>query len=117
MPTPSISLVAYHCTPEKVFVRVPNERGRFVLTDRCVVEVECTHCGAAIGEPCFRESGGRGCPASWRGTRRYLAGTHWTRRTSYQRRDGQGHATRYADGAKPRVRAEDLAITDGDPEA
>jgi hypothetical protein len=36
----------------RVFVRVPDERGRWVLTDKSVVEVECPACGAMRYEPC-----------------------------------------------------------------
>lgn len=48
----NIGLLAYAITPELVFVRVPNERGRWMLTDRCVVEVDCPYCKAVAGEPC-----------------------------------------------------------------
>lgn len=48
---PRISLISYACTPAKVFVRIPNERGRWTLTDRCVVEVACPTCGAVMGSP------------------------------------------------------------------
>jgi hypothetical protein len=37
--TPSISLVAYEARDNRVFVKVPNERGRYILTSRCVIEV------------------------------------------------------------------------------
>lgn len=50
----NIGVVAYGVTPEIVFVRVPNERGRWMLVDRCVVEVDCPHCYAIAGEPCRR---------------------------------------------------------------
>lgn len=108
--TPAINLIAYTCTPEKVFVKVPNERGRWMLTDRCVVEVACTHCGAARGEPCFRHFGigQRGIPSEWMEQRRYGVGTHHVRRTDYQRQAGHGHARRHPEGAKPRVRAADI---------
>jgi len=51
--TPQISLVAYESRDgRRVFVKVPDERGRYMLTDRCVVEVSCPNCRSAIGEPC-----------------------------------------------------------------
>jgi len=72
--TPKISLVAYESKiPGKVFVGVPNERGRYVLTDRCVIEVECGACCAAVGEPCHNKHGV------------YWSGTHCDRRSAWQR--------------------------------
>lgn len=50
----TIGLFAYSVTPSLVFVRVPTERGRWILTDRCVVEVPCPYCKAVVGEPCRR---------------------------------------------------------------
>jgi hypothetical protein len=47
-----ISTVAYHAIDRLVFVRVPNERGRYMLTDQCVALVGCSQCGACVGEPC-----------------------------------------------------------------
>lgn len=58
--------------PARAFVRVPNEPGRWVYTDRCVVEVPCPHCEAAIGEPCHN------------GTGKYWAGTHYRRRERWR---------------------------------
>ena len=73
MATSFISLVAFEArNPSKAFVRVPNESGRWVYTDRCVVEVHCPTCGAVIGEPC---NNGRG---------KYTAGTHYTRRNLWK---------------------------------
>lgn len=73
----SIGLIAYGIDghdPSKVLVRVPTERGRWVLTDRCVVEVPCTHCKAVVGEPCRRG----------RQLNSHGAGTHAVRRTDWQ---------------------------------
>lgn len=70
-----IGLVAYGADGHNsslVFVRVPTERGRWVLTDRCVIEVPCTFCGANLGEPCRRGNGS--------GPLKHGAGTHWRRR-------------------------------------
>lgn len=36
----------------RVFVQVPGERGRWVLTEPCVLSRPCPRCLAAIGEPC-----------------------------------------------------------------
>ncbi len=48
----NIGLLGYEVTPGTVFVRVPNERGRWMLVDRSVVEVDCPFCKAITGEPC-----------------------------------------------------------------
>lgn len=48
----NIGLVAYHAVGNLAFVRVPSERGRYMLTDLCVIAVACPNCGAVIGEPC-----------------------------------------------------------------
>jgi hypothetical protein len=72
MVTPRISLIAYEARPQgRVFVKVPNEPGRFILADRCVVEVDCCVCGAAAGEPCKSDY-------------RYLTDTHWRRRRDWK---------------------------------
>jgi hypothetical protein len=52
--TLNIGLTAYYVTGGLVFVKVPSERGRYMLTDMSVIAVECPHCGALIGEPCRR---------------------------------------------------------------
>lgn len=49
-----ISLVAYTITPGQVFVRDPSLRGRWMITDICVVHETCPQCQALVGEPCFR---------------------------------------------------------------
>jgi len=69
--TPTISLVAYEARDKRVFVKVPDERGRYLLTDRSVIEVECPVCRSARGEPC-------------RGRQGYNADTHFLRRSRYR---------------------------------
>lgn len=97
---PVIHLTAVLATPEKVFVKVPNERARWMLTDRCVVEVGCRHCGAATGEPCYRIRS--------RNVRRYAVGTHFVRRNDYQAMYGPGHSQQHPRNAKPRLREKEL---------
>lgn len=55
---PRISLVAFEDRPNKsIFVSVPNERGRYMRTDRSVAQVACPHCYAVQGEPCRSRHG------------------------------------------------------------
>ena len=49
-----IALVAYVLTPGRVFVKDPSLRGRYMLTDICVVYESCPQCKALVGEPCYR---------------------------------------------------------------
>ena len=71
MTTPRISLVAFDDRLNNfIFVAVPDERGRYLRTDRSVALVECPHCGALIGEPCHD------------GRRRRYGGTTHVRRRS-----------------------------------
>lgn len=101
----SIGLIAYGMDghdPSKVLVRLPTERGRWVLTDRCVVEVPCSCCGAVVGEPCRRGRHNVG----------HGAGTHAVRRYDWKVR------SKAARGRTPvpklRVRAEDMDTTHPD---
>jgi hypothetical protein len=53
-----ISLVAYEDRIGKfIFVLVPNQRGRYLRTDRSVITVACPHCKSIIGEPCTSTQG------------------------------------------------------------
>lgn len=93
--TPKISLIAFEArNPSKAFVQVPNERARWVLTDRCVVEVPCSHCKATVGEPCKR-SGGDG----------YGVDTHYVRRHAWQAKATRKTRSEIpVEDARPRVR-------------
>lgn len=71
--SPRISLVAHEARPTGlVFVRVPNERGRYLLTHRSVVEVACPHCKAIKGEPCKSHN-------------LYTVGVHCDRKVAWRR--------------------------------
>ncbi len=73
--TPKIHLTAF---PDRVgqfiFVAVPDERGRYLRTDRSVALVSCRHCGSVSGEPCKGKPG-------------YHGATHVGRRADAQRLD------------------------------
>lgn len=65
-----------------IFVAVPDERGRYVRTDRSVAYVACPQCLAMVGEPCKRDTG------------RYAGVTHHRRRTAatdHLRRERRQH--------------------------
>ncbi len=61
--TPKVAMVAY-CDrePGKIFVAVPNQRGRYIRTDAAVALVACPHCEAMIGEPCLSRGSVSGTP-------------------------------------------------------
>lgn len=105
----NIGLVAYGLDTSKAFVRVPNERGRWMLTDRCVAEVDCPHCKAVAGEPC------RQIQTSWRRMDqphdpiRYCASVHIARKRAWSQATGHRFPARHAAPHKPRVPAAELA--------
>lgn len=104
----TIGLVAYALDPSKVFVRVPNERGRWMLVDRSVVEVGCPHCDAITGEPC------RSVRTSWRQLGkphdpiRYASGVHVARRNEWSRVTGLRFPAKRAGPHKLHIRAAEL---------
>ena len=97
--TPKIHLVAFPDRQNQfVFVAIPNERGRYLRTDRSVVLVSCPHCHSQIGEPC-------------KGSHGYNGGTHYARRGRLQ---GSGmKSADYDDLLHP----EDIALPVIDPAA
>jgi len=103
----NISLVAYDVTGKLVMVKVPNERARWVLTDRCVIEVPCSHCKAIVGEPC----------ATIRHTHTlYTSGVHYVRRKDGKTAYGRGHRwTAPIRGEKFHITAEDFAESQKEP--
>ncbi len=71
--TPRISLVAWEDrNPAWIFVQVPDERGRYLRTDKSVVMRACEVCKAIQGEPC-KSSHGDG----------YSGTTHYFRRKGW----------------------------------
>lgn len=69
-----VGVHAYECLPNLVFVKVPNERGRWVMVERCVAEVDCRLCGAISGEPCHNR----------KRDRKYHIQTHAVRREDWK---------------------------------
>ena len=110
----NIGLLAYYVDRSKVFVRVPNERGRWLLTDRCVVEVDCPYCEAISGEPCrgvTRDSNGKKVPHL---PIRYHVGTHYHRRDAWGAKAGR-FSRHHAPPHKLHLTAADLADLQREP--
>lgn len=114
----TIGLLAYQVNPSMVFVRVPTERGRYLLTDRCVVEVPCGHCGAMVGEPCRRGTWWRRSrQPEWitAGPPKHGVGVHVCRRDDGRKFRG-GNVRLGDDPPKVRIAAEDFVAAQGEPE-
>ncbi len=78
--TPRISLVAWEDRSQSfIFVAIPDQRGRYVRTDKSVAFVSCSHCHAGIGEPC-KGRGGDGYGGTTHAVRRSAAQKHWGKR-------------------------------------
>lgn len=113
----NIGVVAYGVDPSLVMVRVPNERGRWLLTDRCVVEIDCPFCLAVAGEPCRKWLGGRFFrrhgieppeppPAE---SIRYGVGVHVARKSAAAQKFGGNRWAMRQPPHKLRIRADELA--------
>lgn len=113
----TIGLTAYTVNAAMVFVRVPTERGRYVLTDRCVVEVDCSVCGAVTGEPCRKGSlWRRRDPEFMAGVPpKHSAGVHVDRRHAARMKRG-GSLRPGDDVPKVRIPAEDFVAAQREPE-
>lgn len=115
--TLNIGLVAYGIDRTMVMVRVPNERGRWVMTRRCVVEVDCPACKAVTGEPCFSDLR-RWMPGQIPNPvpqRRYTAGVHIDRQLAYQNQERKRFPEREAEPHKLHIAAEDMAALEKEP--
>lgn len=108
----NIGVIAYGVDPSMVFVRVPNERGRWMLVDRSVVEVDCPHCKAVAGEPCRRAW------PEWRRIEtpppapeaiRYHVAVHVKRKQAWAEQTGHRFPGRRAAPHKLRITAAELA--------
>jgi len=96
---PIISLIAFDDRSAKfIFVRVPNEFGRYLRTHPCVALVPCPYreCGATIGEPCKHKSG-------------YVAGTHALRRMLCKRNPHRMDVIDQNDGAHVTIKTPTIA--------
>lgn len=81
MISPRVSLVAWEDRQAGfIFVAVPDERGRYLRTDRSVAFVACRQCLSMVGEPC-RSGSGDGYAGTTHVVRRVDARKHWGKRT------------------------------------
>lgn len=103
----NIGVLAYTATPGTVFVRVPNERGRWMLVDRCVIEVDCPLCKAITGEPCRSNRALNRGEVVAASEIRYHVAHHVARRYACSDKLGTRHVRHYAT-AKLRLRLDDL---------
>ena len=69
---PRIQLVAFEERGPSpfIFVAIPDERNRYLRTERCVALVACPHCKVPAGVPCL---------GAWR---KYHGGVHHLRRSA-----------------------------------
>ena len=113
----NIGVVAYGVDPSMVFVRIPNERARWLLVDRSVVEVDCRWCGAVAGEPCRRYQPGErsrrrnGIPEETIPPEilRYGVAVHVRRKEDAKAKHGGGKYAVRIPPYKLRIRADELA--------
>lgn len=86
MITPKIHLVAFQDRQNAmIFVAIPNERNRWLRTDKSVAVVACPHCDAIPGEPCKRNVAFSDTPTVYAGS------THHLRRSAARRIFGHGY--------------------------
>lgn len=111
----TIGLIAYNIDTSKAFVRVPNERGRWILTDRSVVEVGCPHCAAITGEPCRAVRSGWRSDGKLHDPIRYHAGIHVARKQAWAEATGLRFPARRADPHKLHIRADELGALQRPP--
>lgn len=72
--TPKVSLVAWEDRlSDLVFVAIPDQRGRYLRTDRSVALVSCPVCKSLVGEP---------CKSNQTAIDEYASTTHYRRRVS-----------------------------------
>lgn len=118
-PTLNIGLVAYHAVGNLAFVKVPSERGRYMLTDLCVIAVPCPMCGAMTGEPCRRGSWYNGQPYLTRmgadaRNGGHGCGVHVARKSAADAKYGRGWKRTVLAQYRLRVAAGDIAAAMAD---
>ena len=112
----NVGMVAYGLTPELAMVRVPSERGRWMLVHWCVVAVDCTLCGAISGEPCrsnhyqLKRQSARFPTVAVR----HGIGTHAVRRTDAMRMYGSYRGFHRLPAHKIRITADELQAAGAD---
>lgn len=100
---PIISMVAFEDrTAGFIFVRIPNEFGRYLRTHPCVAHVPCSRCDATIGEPC--KSWGKN-PGNYHGATHADRRSAWAGCRSDLTRPERADIIDPADGARTTIKA------------
>lgn len=119
--TLNITLIAYHAVGNLAFVKVSSERGRYMLTDLCVIAVPCPYCGALIGEPCRSGSWHNGEPSLRWMTRPSINGhgtsVHCARKSAADAKYGRGWKRTVLAHYKLHLEAGDIASAMADAPA
>lgn len=105
-----IGLTAHLVVGNLVFVKVPSERGRYMLTDMCVLVVPCPVCGAIVGEPCRRFYGLKYWDRLMPGEKPMAHGVtvHYRRKQDAKNKHSHAYVRRVAEHYRVRVSAGDI---------
>lgn len=105
-----IGLTAHLVVGNLAFVKVPSERGRYMLTDLCVVTVPCPVCEAIVGEPCRGFYGLKYWEQLMPGEKPLAHGVtvHYRRKQDAEKKHGRGYAKRIAAHYRLHVAAGDI---------
>lgn len=117
----AIGVTAYAALPGLVFVKVPNERARYILVEQCVAEVGCPMCDAVAGEPCYSNASRRKIKNGERvpmpvPERRYCVGTHYARRDAARAFHGYRNKRPNVPKPKLRISADDVTAALAEPD-
>lgn len=107
----NIGLTAHLVVGNLCFVKVPSERGRYVLTDLCVTVVPCPVCEALVGEPCRKYYGLRYWDRIMPNEKpmAHGVGVHVDRKRAAERKFGRRYAAQVAGHYRVHLAAGDVA--------
>lgn len=112
----TIGLVAHWVIGNLCFVKVPSERGRYMLTDICVIGVPCPVCEAIVGEPCRKYYGLRYWDERFPEKKPQAHGVtvHCERRSAAREKFGRNYTHTLAQRYHVHIPASDLAAASGE---
>ena len=107
----NIGLTAHLVVGNLCFVKVPSERGRYILTDLCVTVVPCPVCEALVGEPCRKYYGLRYWDRIMPNEKpmAHGVGVHVDRKRAAERKFGRRYAAQVASHYRVHLAAGDVA--------